>query len=113
METLWLPSLSKLAIQALRSGKTQSYDRAKKKNDGKYHDLFDRLQKEQIRYFYSEDDNHMVAYFRSMKEPGKIMKGYWWKHNSELEPVSDHQYSNFEDFLRDRPEEGVIVNVVR
>ena len=113
METLQILSLSKLAVQALRSGKTQRFDRAKKENDGKYHDLFDRLVKEQIRYFYSEDDNHMVAYFRSMKEPGKIMKGYWWKRNGELEPVSDSQYSNFDSFLRDGPEEGVIVNVVR
>lgn len=113
METLQILSLSELAIQALRSGKTQNYDRVKKENDGKYHDLFDRLVKEQIRYFYSEDGNHMVAYFRSMKEPGKIMKGYWWKRNGELEPVSDSQYSNFEDFLRDIPETGVVVNVVR
>ena len=84
MEQYYVHSLKRLAIHALKTGDCDEYNRMQKENDDLFKNLFNRLKNGTIRIFYHEDATHRVAYFRSMKEPGKIMKGYWWKKTENI-----------------------------
>lgn len=112
MEKHYVHSLQRLAIHALKTGDCDEYERMQKKNDDLFENLFNRLKNGTIRVFYHEDATHRVAYFRSMKKPGKIMKGYWWKKDGEYIPVSDSQYETIKDLLRDGTEMGCYVKVL-